>query len=224
MRTSSRTAAVILTACAVLGMIDATYLVLQYLAALAHPGEATPCTVNTLVSCTKTVQGPWAHYFVIPNPLLGMLWYAGLTAYGATLALGTKFSKAARTFIGSMILLGLFFSYRLYLASVLQLAGVCPFCLFSTFASTMIALCFFVDDASYPDPVLGTKKRWTLTTFQVFSFASFSVGLTVFMAHGLSLLPAPKEAMMHWSFPAIVLIILASVAGHVWAYRNSRTI
>ena len=224
MRTAKRTAAVLLTACAVLGMIDATYLVLQYLAALAHPGEATPCTVNTLVSCTKTVQGPWAHYFVIPNPLLGMLWYAGLTAYGATLALGTKFSRSARAFIGTMIVLGLCFSYRLYVASVLQLAGVCPFCLFSTFVSTMIALCFVVDDASHADPILSKKNRWAFTTFQAFSLLSFSVGLTVFMAHGLSLLPEPKEAMMHWSFPAIVLIIAVSVLGHVWAYRAIRKV
>lgn len=221
MREKKIAAALILVA-ALLGMLDSTFLVLQYLAALAHPGEPTPCTVSTLVSCTKTVQGAWAHYFGIPNPLLGMLWYAGLASYGIMSLAGSHIARRARAAVGMFIILGLLFSYRLYIASVLELAGVCPFCLFSTVMSTIIAVAFVIDDASYGDPVLSPSKRWVFWIFQMFSLLVFTVGLSVFMTHGLMLLPLPKEAMMHWSFPVIVLLIIGSLALHMWGYRSLR--
>lgn len=220
-RTSYSFAALVLAICAVIGMIDSFYLVLQYIQVLLHPGEATPCTVNTLVSCTKTVQGTYAHYFPgIPNPLLGMLWYSGLVAYGVTRYLGSEFSKQARTFVGVIIILGLMLSYRLYLASVFELKGVCPFCLLSTTLSTVITLAFVIDDRTYADAVVGRITRRFVYAFQVFSVVSFVVYLPYFIISGLRFLPDPMAAITHWSMPAIITLIVLMAASHVFAYRS----
>ncbi len=219
-RTSHSFAAAVIAVCALIGMVDSFYLVLQYIQVLLHPGEATPCTVNTLVSCTKTVQGTYAHYFPgIPNPLLGMLWYSGLVAYGVTRYLGSEFSKQARTFVGVIIILGLMLSYRLYLASVFELKGVCPFCLLSTVLSTLIVLAFAIDDRTYDDAVVGIVTRRFVYAFQVFSIASFVLYLPYFIISGLLVLPDPMAAITHWSMPVIVLLIALMAAAHLIAFR-----
>jgi uncharacterized membrane protein len=220
-RLSYSLAAAVIAVSAFIGMVDSFYLVLQYIEVLLHPGEATPCTINTLVSCTKTVQGSYAHYFPgIPNPLLGMLWYSGLVAYGITRYLGSEFSRQARAFVGVIIVFGLLLSYRLYFASVFELRGVCPFCLLSTALSTIIALAFVLDDRMYDDAVVGSALRRCMYVFQALSVAVFVVYLPYFIISGLLLIPDPMAAMTHWSMSFIALLILLMATTHVIAYRK----
>lgn len=222
-QSSFQTAALAITVAAAVGMADSFYLVLEYLEVLLHPGEPTPCTVNTLVSCTLTVQGAWGHYFPgVPNPLFGMLWYAGAATYGATRLLGAEFAKKSRTFVGFVLILGIAFSYRLYLASVLELGGVCPFCLASTTASTLILLSFCVDDAAYADRLLTKNAINFFYAFQIFSVVSFVIGLPLFIASGLRWIPQPTEVLTHWSFPVMVALVLIMAAAHAWAFRKMR--
>lgn len=218
-----KTAAALIAIAGLIGMIDSTFLVLQYLAALAHPGEATPCTVNAFVSCTKTVQGPWAHYFPsFPNPLLGMLWYSAFAAYGIGRFFGSSHTRNARIIAGIILLAGLAFSYRLYIASVLELGGVCPFCLLSTTMSTLLALAFVVDDRSYADPIIGHTGLWFVHAFQIFSVLAFVVGLSWFLAWSISWMPDPAPALTHWSFPVMVVLVLTMISGHAWAFLRLR--
>jgi len=208
---------------ALIGMIDASFLVLEYLAAILHPGELTPCSPNTLVSCTKTVQGEWAHYFPgIPNPMLGMLWYSAFSLYGLALVLGTSFSRSLRTVVWWVLVLGVLFSFRLYLASVIQLRGVCPFCLTSTVASALIAIGFVVNDAFSGSPALGTLLRKIFTLFQAFAIVSFGIGLPVFIGIFLPLLIDPWQAVFHWSFPVMTLLVIIMWWGNIWGYRTLR--
>jgi len=213
----------IISIAATIGMIDAFFLLLEFIEVLLHPGEPTPCTVSSLVSCTLTVQGPYGHYFPgIPNPMWGMLWYAGCVAYGVTRLLGTEYSRKARTFVGTILVLGLLFSYRLYLASVLELGGVCPFCLISTTASTLIALAFVVDDARYAGPLLGKRGLIGFRVFQLFSFVAFVFGLPLFIGNGLRWLPDPMTAITHWSFPVMTLLVIIMASGHWWAWKTMK--
>lgn len=207
---------------ALIGMIDASFLVLEYLAALANPGELTPCSPSSLVNCTKTVQGAWAHFVPgVPNPMFGMLWYSGFALYGIAIVLGTRFTPAARRFVGAVLIAGLLFSYRLYLASVLELRGVCPFCLGSTAASTLIALGFVVDDAA-ADRVVRGFWRGLFVAFQLCSIAVFVLGLPLFVGTSLPLLLNPWEAVLHWSFPVMALLVAIMAAAHMWAFRALR--
>ncbi len=122
----------------------------------------------------------------------------------------------------SLLALGLVFSYRLYLASILELGGVCPFCLTSTTMSTLILLAFFVDDATYKDSLRSTIVRRLLAVFQIFSILVFVIGLPFFMTKGIMGIPEPMEVILHWSFPVIVALVLIMAAGHVWAFRRLR--
>ncbi len=214
---------IIIAVLAVLGMIDSTYLVVEYLAALATNGEPTPCSPNTLINCTKTVQGTWGHLLVAPNPLFGMLWYSGFALFGITSALGSTFSRGSRLFVGTVGIAGVAFSYILYLASVLALRGVCPFCLFSTTASTIVFLAFAVLETREKDSVLTPRHIRTIIAFQAFSFIAFVIGVPVFFAVYLPLLLNPWEAVVHWSFPVVLLIVGLMCAGHTWAFLELKT-
>ncbi|MBP9750896.1 MAG: hypothetical protein KBC95_03545 [Candidatus Peribacteraceae bacterium] len=215
--------ALIITLAALVGMGDSFFLVLEYIEAIVHPGQLTPCTVNSLVSCTLTVQGEWAHYIPgVPNPMWGMLWYAGAGAYGLTLLLGSRFTKSARAAVFAILLAGIAFSYRLYLASILELGGVCPFCLTSTTGSTLILLAFIVDDLRHEDPVIGRIWKWILYAFQAFSVTFFVVGLPWFIGSGLKWIPDKMAAITHWSFPLMVSLVCFMAAGHLWALKALR--
>ncbi len=210
----------IIAIAASVGMIDAFYLLLEFIEVLLNPGEPTPCTVSSLVSCTLTVQGSFGHYFPgIPNPMWGMLWYAGCVCYGVTRLLGAQFTLKARAFVGSVLLLGMLFSYRLYLASVLELGGVCPFCLISTTASTLIFLAFAVDDSQYEERLLRKRAVIALRTFQVFSVIVFVLGLPLFIGRGLRWIPEPATAITHWSFPVMALLVIMMALGHFWTWK-----
>jgi uncharacterized membrane protein len=222
-KSAASTAAIIISTAAIIGMIDSFFLVLEFIQVLLHPGEPTPCTVSTFVSCTLTVQGEFGHYIPgVPNPLWGMLWYSGLAAYGLTRWLGSEHSKNARKCVGAIILLGILFSYRLYLASIFQLGGVCPFCLLSTTLSTLIALAFVVDDLSYSNPSCGKKMKGIITLFQLFSVLFFVIGLPLFIGYHLSLLPEMKSALLHWSFSSIVLVTIVMGLGQYWAWKKRK--
>ncbi len=219
----SSIAAAIITIAATIGVIDSFFLVLEFIQVLLHPGEPTPCTVSSFVSCTLTVQGPFGHYIPgIPNPMFGMLWYSGVLAYGLTRWLGSEHSKKTRQTVGIIILLGILFSYRLYIASVFELGGVCPFCLISTTLSTLIVLGFVVDDGLYSDPCCGKKMQIITSLFQLCSVLLFVIGLPLFLAYHLSLLPDMTPALLHWSFPTMIAVILIMAYGHYWAWKKRR--
>lgn len=217
-------AAVIISVVAAIGMTDAFYLLLEYIQVLLHPGEPTPCTVSTLVSCTLTVQGTYAHFVPgIPNPMFGMLWYAGFFAYGMTRLLGSEHARRARAFVALILIAGLIFSYRLYLASIFDLGGVCPFCLASTTASTLIALAFVVDDQRYSARLVRGPWLMVFRLFQIFSTVVFVLGLPVFISMGLRWLPDPMTAVTHWSFPVMIALVVIMAWAQVWAFlRTSR--
>jgi uncharacterized membrane protein len=211
--------ALLLVAAAFFGVIDSTYLVLEYLRVLAEPGTPTPCTVNGFVSCTLTVQGAFSRYIPgVPNPLWGMLWYTGCLTYGVGRLLGSTFSVPMRRVVGVMLALGLAFSYRLYVASVWQLGGVCPFCLMSTTASTVIALAFIIDDLRSETSAFGAWGRRGLQVFQGVTTLLYIVGLPLFLVGGFQRSIDPWRDLWHWSMLVIAATLVVSVAVQVWAY------
>lgn len=219
---SVRIAAWILLIAGILGTIDSFYLVLQYMAAIATQGEPTPCSPSSIVNCTKTVQGMWGHLLIIPNPMTGMLWYSGWVLYGMSRVLGTEYSYKSRVFVGVVLLLGLLFSFTLYSASIFSLRGVCPFCLLSTTVSTLIALAFAVDELSYKKNLLTAPVRVLIASFQLLSVALFVIGLPVFLGIFIPQLLDPTEALTHWSFPVMILLVLVMAAGQTWAFLTLR--
>ncbi len=210
-----------ITILGLIGMIDSFFLVIEYMAAIATQGEPTPCSPSSLVNCTKTVQGSWAHILGgLPNPMFGMLWYTGAFTFGINRILGTKFSKESYNFVLIVLLLGVLFSYVLYLGSLFVLRGVCPFCLTSTTAATLITLAFVVDMKQE----VGLTKYWkhVFHVVQVVSIVFFVIGLPVFIGKYLPLLLEPMEAVKHWSFPTMIALVLAMGYGNYWAFKQTK--
>lgn len=217
---TKRTIAYVIFACGLIGLIDSFFLVTEYFAALTSGGAPTPCSPSSMVSCTKTVQGEWAHLLGVSNPLFGMLWYGMFTMYGWARVTGSTFARPFRGTVAVLTILGLVFSYTLYLASVTVLRGVCPFCLLSTMLSSIVALAFVLDDRTYIDAIFTKATLPILYILQVFFLAAYSVGMIVFLVYYIPLLVEPIQAITHWSFPVIVLLIALMVVGNIWAYKG----
>lgn len=217
---SKKNIALVLLVCGLVGLLDSFYLVTEYFAALTSNGAETPCSPNSMVSCTKTVQGGWANLLGVSNPLFGMLWYGMWLMYGASRYLGSSFSRQTRLAVGALCDLGLLFSFTLYIASVTVLRGVCPFCLLSTMLSVIAALAFTLDDRTYTDAIVTDKWRPYIYGFQVFSVTVYCLGLIVFFSYYLPMLVQPMEAITHWSFPVILVLIATMAVGNYWAYKG----
>jgi uncharacterized membrane protein len=216
---SKKTFAYVILALGLVGLIDSFFLVIEYFAALETGGAPTPCSPSSMVSCTKTVQGEWARLLGVPNPLFGMMWYGMATMYGLSRVLGSEFSRSMRMVIAVLGVLGLIFSYALYFGSVIWLRGVCPFCLLSTFSSSIIGLAFVLDDRTYTNAIVTNNLRKYVYALQIFFVAAYSIGLTAFLVYYMPMLVNPMEAVLHWSFPVIILLIVAMVAANVWVYK-----
>lgn len=218
--TLQRKIALVLFLFGLLGLVDSFYLVTEYFAALASNGAPTPCSPSSLVNCTKTVQGSWAHLLGTSNPLFGMLWYGMFTMYGFLRLQGSTITRNARMGIGILTALGIVFSYTLYLGSVLVLRGVCPFCLTSTLTSTILLFAFILDDRLYTDALITNTYLPVVHVLQGIALLTYGVGLPLFLSINIPLLVQPLQAITHWSFPVMVVLIIGMWAAN-WLTWNT---
>lgn len=215
---SQRLTALILFVAGLIGLLDSFFLVTEYFHALTSSGAPTPCSPSSLVNCTKTVQGNWAHLLGVSNPLFGMLWYGMFAFYGYARFHGSQFTLNVRHVVLVLTAFGMVFSYTLYGASVLSLRGVCPFCLTSTLASTVLLFGFIIDDRYYKDAIFTDGLIPVIRLLQAISLGAFGIGLPIFLAINIPLLVQPVQALTHWSFPLMVLLIIGMWLANWWAY------
>lgn len=215
-----RTTALIICIAGLVGLADSFFLVTEYFNALTSSGAPTPCSPSSLVNCTKTVQGEWAHLLGVSNPLFGMLWYGMFAFYGYARFNGSQFTTNVRYVVLLLTVLGIAFSYTLYGGSVLSLRGVCPFCLTSTLASTILLFGFIIDDRQYKDAIITNGYLPIIRILQAFSLSAFGIGLPVFLAINIPLLVEPSKALTHWSFPLMIFLIIGMWATNWWAYKG----
>lgn len=125
------------------GMVAAAALLVERIRVLADPDHVPACSFNPVLSCGTVMVTPQAEVFGVPNPLIGVVCFAVVTAVGAALLAGTEPGTAAgpgaRADLGfrrwfwlglqAGCLFGVVFVHWLIFQSLYRIGALCPYCM-----------------------------------------------------------------------------------------------
>lgn len=121
--------AVVTVVCGVIGFYASLMLIMSEKEKMANPDAILLCDVNPLISCGKWI-GTWQNevFFGISNSVLGLAFFAGMTAIGLVLLAKGTFDKwlwmAITGATGAGILWIFWFGYQSYVVE----GSLCPYC------------------------------------------------------------------------------------------------
>jgi uncharacterized membrane protein len=129
----------VLLVASLLGLYAAFGLMLDKISLLQNKPFIFACSINPLFSCIQVMQTPYADLFGFPNPIFGLIGYSSMATLGfAVLLEGGKLSKKVLLFGLVSALAAFLFSYYLLGVSMFLISALCPLCLLSLAASTLI--------------------------------------------------------------------------------------
>lgn len=124
----------------IVGLIASFVLSVEEIHLLKNPGEPLSCSFNLVLDCSTVMKTWQANVFGFPNPFIGLMGYsvvitvAVMGLAGASKALPHWFWRVAMICYS----LGALFAYWLFFSSVYVIQVLCPWCLFVTFATTLV--------------------------------------------------------------------------------------
>ncbi|PWV58173.1 putative membrane protein [Nocardiopsis sp. L17-MgMaSL7] len=125
------------------GVVAAAALLVERIRVLADPDHVPACSFNPVLSCGTVMVTPQAEVFGVPNPLIGVVCFAVVTAVGAALLArtdpGTGAGPGARADLGfrrwfwlglqAGCLFGVVFVHWLIFQSLYRIGALCPYCM-----------------------------------------------------------------------------------------------
>lgn len=122
----------------IVGLIAAFVLSVEEIHLLKNPDAVLSCSFNLVLDCSAVMKTWQANLFGFPNPFIGLMGYSVVITVAVVGLVGARlpkwFWRAAIICYG----LGAFFAYWLFFNSVYVIQVLCPWCLFVTFATTMV--------------------------------------------------------------------------------------
>lgn len=124
----------------IIGLIAAFVLSVEKVHLLQNPDAVLSCSINLVLDCSTVMQTWQASVFGFPNSFIGLMAYpvvitvAVVGLAGAASALPRWFWRTAVICYG----LGAVFAYWLFFSSLYVIEVLCPWCLFVTFATTIL--------------------------------------------------------------------------------------
>lgn len=129
----------IFMALAALGLWASFALTLDKLTTLQNPDVELTCSVNEAINCSSVMKSWQAELLGFPNQLAGLVGYALFFAFGFFTTTTKKFTTR---WVTILLLVGsggaFIFSYWLLYHSIFVIESLCPWCLLSAFAATII--------------------------------------------------------------------------------------
>lgn len=119
----------VMTVCGIIGVYASLMLIMAEKEKLSNPNAILLCDVNPLIGCGKWI-GTWQNevFFGISNSVLGLTFFAGITALGLVLLANGRFDRwlwmAATAGAGAGILWIFWFGYQSYVVE----GSLCPYC------------------------------------------------------------------------------------------------
>jgi len=104
-------------------------LVLDRLALYKNPNHVTSCDINPWVSCGTVMKSWQAELLGFPNPLIGIVGFAIITAIGFALLAGAKFAKWFWISLQIGITLALGFIVWLISQALYDIQALCLYCM-----------------------------------------------------------------------------------------------
>jgi uncharacterized membrane protein len=126
---------------ALAGLFASFKLTIEKMALDANPDHSLTCDVNAVISCSTVMKTPEAAVLGFPNTLIGISWYSIMIFVGCILVSNGELHRHLFKLIALSALGAFLFSYWLLYQSVFKIGALCPYCLVSCFASTIIGFC-----------------------------------------------------------------------------------
>lgn len=151
-----------------LGLLASGILIVDKLALVSGNELPVPCNLNPLFSCVEVMKTSYAETAGIPNPLFGVMGYSFMATVGLVFLLYKEISANLLrvALIGSSLAFA--FSYYLLGVSMFVIGAICPFCLLSCLAATLIfwqlVHLSLLTPGVFPDKLLGLKPLMFLAT------------------------------------------------------------
>jgi len=130
--------AIIVTFFGLVGFFAAFTLTLDKISLIKNPNYVPPCAVNTVFNCGTVMRTQYAEMFGFPNSLMGIAGYALAIITGIFLFQYRKYNLVIAWITSVPTILGFLISYYWLYLSAYVIGVFCPWCLLSTFSSTMI--------------------------------------------------------------------------------------
>lgn len=121
--------AISLVVLSVVGFIAALVLTLEKFALLENPDEALSCDLSLLVGCSTNLTSAQGSVFGVPNPLLGIAFWAVLATVAVSLLAGASFARWFWLLLNLAVAGALALIVWFIVQSIYVLAVLCPWCM-----------------------------------------------------------------------------------------------
>ncbi|NBM19920.1 vitamin K epoxide reductase family protein [Streptomyces sp. GC420] len=111
-----------------LGVLASLVITVDKLRLAEDPSFQPSCTLNPVLSCTNVMLSEQASVFGIPNPLLGLAGYAGVTAVGFGLLAGARYRRWHWIGLNIGTLLATVFCMWLMTQALYDIGALCLWC------------------------------------------------------------------------------------------------
>ncbi len=119
----------LLTLTGLVGWGASATLVWERLNLYENPLHKTSCDVNPLVSCGTVMQTPQAAVFGFPNPLIGIVGFALVVAFGFALLSGARFARWLWVCIWLGVAAAALFLIWLWSQALFEIVKLCIYCM-----------------------------------------------------------------------------------------------
>jgi uncharacterized membrane protein len=119
----------LLLAGGLVGLTAAFVLLLEKIRLIEDPSYVPSCSLNPVLSCGSVMTTDQAAVFGFPNPMLGLVGFAMVTATGAAVLAGATFQRWYWLGLQAGASAGLGFVGWLAFQSLYRINALCPYCM-----------------------------------------------------------------------------------------------
>lgn len=118
----------VLLVCGLIGLVASLGLSMDRISLAENPDAALACDINPLLSCGSVMGTAQSEVFGIPNSLLGVVGFSGLSVVGAVLLAGATLKRWFWLGLGLGAMSALGFVVWLFYQTVYDIGVLCPYC------------------------------------------------------------------------------------------------
>lgn len=148
-----------------LGMYASLILSIDKLRIAEDPTYVIDCKISDVVDCTKVMNTPEASVLGFPNTFFGLICYSACFTFGLCLLLNRGNITSIIWKLGlPFATIAFLFSYWLLYRAESVYSAICPYCLLSAIASTLIFSAFTYKVVAERSQHKNLAKYWALGT------------------------------------------------------------
>lgn len=122
----------------IIGLICAFILTNEKMDILKNANTTLSCSINSVINCGPVIRSHQASAFGFMNTFIGLMAFPALITIAVIGLTGVKFKKWFMIGLEIGVGLGFIFAYWLLFQSAIVIDALCPYCITTTFSTTII--------------------------------------------------------------------------------------